>query len=214
MSNRPAPVIVLTGGIASGKSTVAGMLAQLGAKVISADELARKVVKPGTPAWNEIIRTFGKSVLTASGDLDRRRLGALIFADEKARRALEQITHPPIWYLLKQKLQAARESTVPVVIEIPLYFEGNQRIAEAKVWVVFIDEKTQIQRLMIRDGLPEEEAKARIRVQLPLIFKSNWADQVIDNSGTKNETWAQVNTAFAAVVGDKHPNQKRNNHES
>ncbi|HHT71598.1 MAG: dephospho-CoA kinase [bacterium] len=200
MSRNKAPVIVLTGGIASGKSAVANMLADQGAKVISADELAREVVKQGTPAWGEIVGAFGRSVLTSDGGLNRQRLGTLVFADSEARRCLEKITHPRIWALLDERLRMARESASLVVAEIPLYFESDRRIAEAEVWVVYVDQETQVKRLMERDALTGTEARERLRSQLPLRSKCNWADRVIDNTGSKQETLAQVKEAVAAVV--------------
>lgn len=191
-------VIVLTGGIASGKSMVASMLAKQGAWVISADKLAREVMVPGTPAWNEIVQAFGKSILTPDGEIDRHRLGTIVFADARSRRQLEDITHPRIWTLLNERLRAAKDRAPLVVVEIPLYFESDLRIPQAEVWVVYVDETTQTKRLMQRDGLTEHQAMERLRAQLPLDVKCSMADRVIDNTGSKEETLAQIKEALAA----------------
>ncbi|NLG86107.1 MAG: dephospho-CoA kinase [Firmicutes bacterium] len=198
--NDDAPVVVLTGGIASGKSMVAQILANLGAHVISADEIAREVVEPGKPALKKIISTFGLSMLTPNGELDRRRLANLVFNDVKARRQLEEITHPQIWSLIEKKIKEAQQKAPLVVVEIPLYFESGHFIPQAEVWVVYVDETTQFKRLMARDGLSYYEAKKRLDAQMPLKTKCVRADRVIDNSYSKNETEAQVKKAWCTLI--------------
>lgn len=193
------PVIVLTGGIASGKSMVAQMLKDYGAHVISADEIAREVVAPGKPALDKIVHTFGRAMLTPDGKLDRQRLASLVFSDAKAKRQLEDITHPPIWSLLDERIKEAQQEVPLVVAEIPLYFESGRRIPGAKVWVVYVDTSTQIKRLMSRDKLSHHEAKVRLNAQMPLGDKCMRADRVIDNSRSKEETEAQVRTAVSAL---------------
>jgi dephospho-CoA kinase len=199
-SDRDAPVIVLTGGIASGKSMVAQMLRDCGAHVISADQIAREVVAPGKSALREIVQVFGPSMLTSKGDLDRRRLARLIFNNTKARRQLDEITHPQIWSLLDKRIKDARREASLVVVEIPLYFESGWSIPRAEVWVVYVDETTQLERLMSRDGLTHQEAEARINAQMLLIDKCALADWVIDNSHGKEETRAQVRRALGAIA--------------
>ncbi len=201
MSNKGVPIIVVTGGIASGKSMVAEMLSAQGAWVISADELAREIMKPGTLAWTEIVRTFGHSILTSDGEIDRHRLGTLVFADAKARNRLEEITHPRIWALLLERIRSVHDEVALVAVEIPLYFESGRSIPQAEVWVVHVDEATQIKRLMSRDGLTQDDAQARLKAQLPLSVKRAWADRVIDNTGSKEDTLAQVKAALSAALG-------------
>lgn len=201
MSSNGMSVIVLTGGIASGKSMVASMLAEQGALVISADQLAREVMVPGAPAWREIVQFFGHSILTPGGEIDRRRLGTMVFSDAQARSCLEEITHPRIWALLGERLRIAQENAPLVVLEIPLYFESGLSIPQAQVWVVYVDEATQLERLMSRDGLTKPEAKDRIKAQMPLDDKCAWADRVIDNTGSKEATLEQIREALAATSG-------------
>ncbi|HKM40090.1 MAG TPA: dephospho-CoA kinase, partial [bacterium] len=176
-------------------------LADRGAEIISADELAREVMSPGTPVWKKVIQAFGPSVQTSTGALRRKHLAALIFANYKARRTLEGITHPAIWKLLRQKLRVAKRIAPLVAIEIPLYFEGGHRLAGAmEIWVVYVDKNTQLKRLMKRDGLTKEEAEIRLKTQLPLSCKCDWADRVIDNTGPKKDTFLQVQAALTALM--------------
>ena len=188
-------VIGLTGGIATGKSTVAGRLKELGAPVIDADRLAREVVEPGQPALAEIAKAFGNEVLQPDGSLDRARLGAIIFSDAAKRRRLEEIVHPPIRQRMEACIDALRkEGASPVVIcDIPLLFESKESMRFVdKVAVVYATKEQQLARLMQRNGLSLEEAKARIEAQIPIEQKVERADYVIDNSKEHEETIAQV----------------------
>lgn len=176
-------VIALTGGIATGKSTVAAMLAQRGARVVDADLLAREVVAPGTEGLAEVVARFGREVLGGDGGLDRDRLGAIVFADPEQRRALEAITHPRIRVLTAERIAQALADDVPlVVVDIPLYFE-TARDGMMPVLLVYADEPTQLRRLMERSGLDEVAARRRIEAQLPIDEKRSRATWVIDNSG-------------------------------
>lgn len=195
-------MIGLTGGIASGKSTVARMLAARGATVVDADLLAREVVEPGTPGLAEIVAEFGEGVLDADGHLDRAALAAVVFADEGRRRRLEAITHPRIGALMAERVASALAAGAPlVVVDIPLLFEGGRQTTVEGVLVVYADEATQMRRLVERDGLAEDEARRRIAAQMPIEEKRRRATWVIDNGGTVEDTEAQVRSWWEAVVG-------------
>jgi dephospho-CoA kinase len=177
-------VIGLTGGIASGKSTVARMLADRGAAVIDADQLARKVVEPGQPALAELVARFGAAILTAEGQLDRKRLGAIAFADENARADLNRITHPRIAAASAQAIAAWADAGANVVFyEAALLVENRTYTGLAGLIVVAAPEDTQVSRMMVRDGLTADESRARIAAQLPLEQKTAVATWVIQNPG-------------------------------
>lgn len=205
------PVIVLTGGIASGKSTVAKMLADEGGAVISADALAREVLAAGSPGHQEVVNTWGREILTAEGEVNRELLGRLVFNDPQQRRLLEEITHPRIFCLMQERLAEAREKVPFVVLEIPLYFETGRVPRATEVWVVYADRATQMARLRERNGLSLEEADRRLAAQWSLEKKCALADRVIDNSGSEDETRAAVRRALAdffrtrAREGEKGP---------
>ncbi|NLY51185.1 MAG: dephospho-CoA kinase [Firmicutes bacterium] len=198
-----APVIVLTGGIASGKSTVAKLLAAAGGRVISADSLAREVLLPGQAAWKEVVSAWGQGVLTSTGEIDRVKLGRLVFTDPAARRRLEKITHPRIFDLMHQQMVEAQKSAAFVVLEIPLYFETECSVPADEVWVVYVGPLTQLKRLQERSGLTHEEASARVAAQLPLEKKCAWADRVIDNSKSLAITEKTVKTALQDLLASK-----------
>ncbi|MBT0652669.1 dephospho-CoA kinase [Geomobilimonas luticola] len=190
-------VIGLTGGIASGKSTAAKILAELGAEVIDADQLARDVVRPGEPAYRAIVAAFGTDVLNEDGTINRAALGAIVFADPAARRRLESITHPAIARLAENSLaELRRRGTRLAVYMAPLLIEAGITGRVDEVWVVYVDSDTQVRRLMQREGLSAADALQRISSQMPMEEKRKLARVVIDNRGTKadlartiRETW-------------------------
>ena len=197
-------VIGLTGGIASGKSLVARILRELGAPVVDADELARKVVEPGQPAFEEIVRELGPQVVAADGALDRKRVAEIVFADEGKRRRLGQITHPRIAALAQAETaaHAARGAKV-VFYEAALLVEnGLQRVLGGLV-VVKASPEQQLARATSRDGAAEEAVRARIASQLPLEAKLAVATHVIDNTGTPEETRRQIERLWAELGGDR-----------
>ena len=200
-----ARVIGLTGGLASGKSTVAALFRELGAVVISADAIAREVVEPGTEAYQQILEAFGSEALTADGRIDRPRLAARIFADPAARVRLNEITHPHIRARMAEavrRLQAELRADALIILEIPLLLDTAPRGAyplEAVI-VVTADEATQIERLRRRDGITEEEARRRLLAQRPLAEKVAEADWVIDNSGSPEETRRQVENLWQRLL--------------
>lgn len=193
--------IGLTGGIASGKSLVASYLEKQGIPVVDADKLARQVVEPGEPALAQIVATFGKNVLQADGTLDRKQLGAIIFGDEQKRERLNQIVHPAVRQLMKKQADLYEQRGYPrVVLDIPLLYESNLFHMVNQVWLVYVDEATQLRRLIERDGSTETEAKQRIAAQMPLTAKKAQADVLIDNNGTKENTYRQVYNALAKTA--------------
>ena len=187
-------MVGLTGGIASGKSTVSRMFSDLGVRVIDADLLAREVVTKGSPALKEIAEAFGEEVIAPDGTLDRGALGARIFGDRAARSRLESITHPRIASLTAERTrQAHDEGHDWVIYDAALIVENALHEAMYRLIVVALDETTQLRRLIQRDEtMTEEEARARIASQLPLCDKIAVADHVIDNGGTREQTREQV----------------------
>lgn len=194
----------LTGGIATGKSTVSVMFAQLGCKVIDADVLAREAVAPGQPAFAAIVAEFGREVVQADGYLDRKRIGAVVFADPERRKRLEAIVHPAVRARQERLLRALDEERYEgiVIWDVPLLFEVDAAASMDRVIVVFVSEATQLERLMARDWLPEAEARARIGSQMPIADKARRAHHVIDNSGSRPDTEAQVRQVHRALLND------------
>jgi len=200
--SRPFLLVGLTGGIATGKTTVTAMFRTLGCPVIDADVLAREVVEPGESALAAIVREFGAGVLGADGRLDRKTLAAVVFADADRRRRLEAITHPRIRERLAGRLGALAQAGFDgvVIFDAAVIVEsGTYRQMDCLV-VVVADEAIQLARLRARDGLDEQEALRRIRSQMPLAEKAKLADHVIDNSGDRAATEAQVRRVHAALV--------------
>jgi dephospho-CoA kinase len=186
-------VIGLTGGIASGKSSVARVLRELGARVVDADLLARQVVEPGQPAYDDIVRSFGRDVLAPDGEIDRKKLGAIVFADAEQRRRLNAITHPRIAAAGQAEIARHASAGATVVFyEAALLVEAGLHRALAGLVVVSAPPEVQLARLVARDGLSESEARARLAAQLPLADKLAVATHVIDNAGDEASTRAQV----------------------
>jgi dephospho-CoA kinase len=178
--------IGLTGGIGSGKSVVAELLARHGAIIIDADQLARKVVEPGTPGLAAVVTRFGETMLRPDGSLDRAALGAVVFADPVARRDLEGIIHPAV-RARAEALTAAAPPGAVVVQVIPLLVETGQGDAFDLVVVVDVDPAVQLSRVRQRDGLSEQEAQSRIRAQARREARLAAADVVLQNNGTPAE---------------------------
>lgn len=196
-------IIGLTGGIASGKSTVAGFLRQAGASIIDADILAREVVQPQMPAWQEIRALFGPRITLPNGQIDRIAVGRMVFSDERLRRQLEAIVHPRVHHRLIEQTQhiLAQTPHTVVVHDIPLLFETGMTQDLEEIVVVWVPPDLQLQRLMDRDRLDERQARKRIEAQMPLAEKRGLATRVIDNSGSLEATGQQVNSLYADLVG-------------
>jgi dephospho-CoA kinase len=197
-------LVGLTGGIATGKSTVSEMLRELGAEIIDADRLAREVVEPGQPAFKQIVAEFGAGIVGADGALDRKKLGAIVFADPERRKRLEALTHPAIRARFQARLDelAAQGFEGLVFFDAPVMIEsGNYKHMDRMV-VVVTDEATQMARLRARDGTDDAEGRRKIASQMPLAEKAKLADHVIDNSGDREATAAQVRRVVAALTAD------------
>jgi dephospho-CoA kinase len=189
-------VLGLTGGIGSGKTIVGEMFAQFGAEIIDADQLARDVVEPGQPALGEIVERFGRDVLQADGRLDRARLGGIVFADAAARAALNAITHPRIRERIEAAVSERKDRSGVLILVIPLLYESARTDLVETVIVVWVDQQTQLRRLLERGGLTAEQARQRIAAQMSLDQKRALADHVIDNRGTPEETRRQVEPIY------------------
>ncbi|MGH7723229.1 MAG: dephospho-CoA kinase [Candidatus Dormibacteria bacterium] len=191
----------MTGGIATGKSTVAAMLGRRGAVVIDADALAHEVLLPGAPAVEEVVAHFGADVLDGSGAVDRATLGALVFADPTLRADLERITHPRINALLEERITTALQAEARLVVaDIPLLFESGRIGSFEATMLVYAPAAVQLQRLRDRDGLDDLSAQRRLAAQLPIDDKLRLATWVIDNGGTRDLTAAQVDTWWRELI--------------
>jgi dephospho-CoA kinase len=195
-------VIGLTGGIASGKSTVARMLVEKGAAVIDADVVARQIVEPGEDAYRDIVAAWGPVVVLPDGTLDRARLGAIVFNDEEARLKLNGFTHLRVRQrMLDQVAELSRFDNPPpaAVLDIPLLFENGLESVVEETWLVFLDPTHQLDRLMRRNGFTREEAEQRIAAQLPLSEKAKRATRIIDNNGDLEALRLEVDRVWAAA---------------
>lgn len=193
-------VIGLTGGIATGKSTVAKILAEAGAEVIDADEVSHSVTGPGSEGWERVVRAFGADILKQDGYIDRKKLGELVFRDRSALDRLNSLVHPLVLGEIERRLSTLSQEVAGsggqtprlVVLDVPLLFEaGAERMAD-EVWVVYADPETQLRRLVERSGLERGEAELRVRAQWPLEEKVRRANVVIDNGRDLSYTRQQV----------------------
>ncbi len=194
-------VIGLTGGIATGKSTVSAILKKAGAVIIDADRIAREVVKKGLPAYREIVENFGEIVLLSNGEINRSVLGDLIFNDPRKKQLLNRIVHPHVRRETNRRLKDMENSSPDTiaVLDIPLLFEAEMHKDLSEVIVVYAPEHIQIKRLMKRDNISEADAVARVRSQMPIEEKKNRATIVIDNSGTMEDTRKQTLEIFKTL---------------
>jgi dephospho-CoA kinase len=194
-------LIGLTGGIASGKSTVATILKQLGAAVINADELSREVVQPGNEAWKEIVETFGADILQSDKTLDRKKLRTMVFNSPEARKKLEAIIHPKVRALAEERIrELAAAGRSIIVYEVPLLFEGQLHLWLRPVILVACDVNAQKQRLRDRDHLTNTEAQRHIDAQMSLEEKRKLADYVIENNGSLEELEQQVKSVLEMIT--------------
>ncbi len=196
-------VVGLTGGIATGKSSVARFLIEKGAVVIDADELSRVAVSPGSPALDRIVAEFGADVLLPDGNLDRRRMRSAVFGHDEKRRLLEQIIHPEIKRLAEEGIAAAAASGHRIVFYMaPLLIEAGVTGRVDEIWVVTARPEIQLQRVMERDGISSTEAQKIIDSQMPLAEKERYGRVVIDNSGTPEETRKLVDAIWEREMGE------------
>jgi dephospho-CoA kinase len=203
-------VIGLTGGIASGKSTVARFLGELGAVVIDADKVGHEAFEPNTQSWREVVDAFGKEILTPDGEVDRKKLGQIVFSDPEALNRLNQIVHPRIYTLVKARLEDYRRRGVkvvvlemPLLVEVPLSMKAGQPTLTDEVdevWVTVAPEAVVLKRLEEKTGHPEAHSKARIRSQLPSKERLKHADVVIDTDCSLDELKAKVKKLWQAFA--------------
>ncbi|MBI5528843.1 MAG: dephospho-CoA kinase [Deltaproteobacteria bacterium] len=194
-------ILGLTGGIASGKSLVASMLAELGAAVVDADGIGHEIIEPGGAAYDAVVETFGNAALREDGTVDRTALAQIVFADADRRRLLEEITHPHIIDVMGQRIQEAINSgSKLIVVEAALIIEKGLDSLFTGVVVVYADETAQFERLMARNKLDAQEARRRVASQFPVLDKVAKADYCIDNSGTIENTRAQVIRMYFDII--------------
>ncbi|HBG47054.1 MAG TPA: dephospho-CoA kinase [Deltaproteobacteria bacterium] len=198
-------IVGLTGGIATGKSLVSGEMERLGARVIDADVIAREIVEPGKPAYDEIVEEFGEGILGPSRSLDRKALGDIVFRDREALGKLNRITHPRIRQRIREEIAKAREDEI-VVVDIALLIETGFIDEVDKVIVVAAVEERQIERMLKRNGLTRQQALQRLSCQLPVKEKLEYADYVIENNGTiedamerTREVWRELKAAMTTM---------------
>jgi dephospho-CoA kinase len=192
----------LTGGIASGKSTVAKMFVKNGAHLIDFDGLAHEVQEPGKPAWKEVVNHFSKRILQPDKKINRVKLGNIVFADKEKLSELNNIVHPLVyqeWHARLEKI-GKKEKHAIVLSDIPLLFEGNMQHLFDLTMLVFIAPKEQIRRLMARNGVSREEARKRLKSQMPISEKISLADIVIDNEGSIPETEKRVGQVWQELL--------------
>ena len=194
-------VVGLTGGIASGKSTVSLLLKDKGAVIIDADEIARQIMQPDKPAWFKVINHFGHEILNEEEYIDRKKLADIVFSDKRQLEFLNSFTHPEIINEIKSQLEYYKSLQKEVVIiDAALLLEVGLDAIVDEVWVVTVDEKVQLERLMNRDkNLNKEQAMSRIRSQMPQEEKIKYADRVIDNSGSIEDTKVQVDSIWREI---------------
>ena len=194
-------VIGLTGGLGTGKTTVALILQDLGLKMISADHIGHQLLQPGTDAYENVTAAFGPEIVRGDGGVDRAVLGKIVFGDPVKRQRLNALTHPAIIGRMKAEVEELRRRGEDGVVEIPLFFETKLTKEEAgldEIWVVATSPETQLARIMARDGVDAEEAQRRIAAQLPLAEKMNRADLVVYNEGKPAELKEEVEKLLMA----------------
>lgn len=187
MKQNNRKIIGLTGGIATGKSTVSNIIKQLGYVVIDADKIARDIVAIGEDAYKEIVQHFGEDIVDENGNINRKKLGNIVFNNYKEREILNNITHPHIMRTIKRLIDENSKERL-IFIDVPLLIEGLNSFNEYgicfdEIWLVYVDEETQIQRLMERDCINREDAVKKIRAQIPIEEKIKYATKIIDNRG-------------------------------
>jgi dephospho-CoA kinase len=199
-----ALIIGLTGGIVSGKSTVARMFKDLGAKIVDADKLGHKVILPQRAAWKRIIKIFGKDILQKDQTINREKLGKIVFANQNLLKKLNKITHPEIIKLIKKEISLAKDDSKEekkiLIIDAALIYETKIDRLMDKIIVVYLDEEEQLERLIKRNNLSKKEALQKIKSQIPLKEKIEIADYVIDNSNSLDKTKEQVETIWQKIV--------------
>jgi len=199
-----ALIVGLTGGIVGGKSTVASMFRDLGAKIIDADKLGHSIILPYKPAWKKIVKLYGKDILRNDLTIDREKLGKTVFTNQILLKKLNEITHPEIIKIIKKEINSAKNKSHNqekiLMVDAALIYETKIDKFMDKIIVVYIDKDEQIKRLIKRNNLSKDEASQRIKSQMPMEIKVEMADYVIDNNDTLDKTKKQVETIWGKLV--------------
>ena len=200
----------VTGGVASGKTTACRMLEELGARTIDFDVLSRVVVQPGKPAWKEVVAYFGERVLLQDKTLDREKLSEIVFRDPEKRKKLEEFIHPRIYEEFNRLVReyAAKDPEVIIQVAVPLLIEANLQYLFHKILLVYIPAERQIERLMERDHISREMALKILNSQLPIEEKRSYADFIVDNSASSEETRRQVRQIWEKLKRFQRENRK------
>jgi dephospho-CoA kinase len=203
-------IVGLTGGIASGKSTIADMFKMEGAYIIDIDKISRDVVKPGKPAWQDVVHVFGKEVLNEDQTLNRKKVGDIVFSDPEKRKKLEEIIHPKITAekLMKINEIERKDKQAIVIVDIPLLIETGKQDTVDKVVLVYTSPQGQIERLVKRDGLSLEEAHKRLASQMPIENKKKYAHYIINNEKPLEEIQKKVKETFRELKKEEAQKQK------
>lgn len=195
-------VIGLTGGIGSGKSTVSQFLRELGAVLIDADKAGHEAYQPNTETWREVVAAFGEQILTPDGEIDRKKLGGIVFSSPESLARLNLIVHPRMYEMMKAQIEEYRQRGVDVVVlEAAILLEAGWTPLVDEVWVTVAPESTVVERTRERTGLPEEQILARIRSQMSSEERAKHADVVINNDGTQDELKAKVKELWEGIRG-------------
>ena len=198
-------IIGLTGGIATGKSTVANIIKEYGYKVIDADKIARDVVKKDKPAYKKIVQNFGQEILSEDKSLNRKKLGGIIFRDELLRKKLNNIVHPYVFKAIKGLIIEYSQSEKYIFVDVPLLIEEIDKFKEYgiyfdEIWLVYTDKATQLDRLIKRDSINKEEGLKRIKAQMPIDLKREYATKIIDNRGSFEALKKQMEKVFYEII--------------
>lgn len=198
-------IIGLTGGIATGKSTVTNIIRENGYKVIDADKIAKDIVKKDKPAYNKIIEIFGEDILEKDKSINRKKLGNIIFKDRLLREELNNIVHPYVFNSIKDMIIKYSKDNKYIFIDIPLLIEEIDKFKDYgiyfdEIWLVYISEKTQLSRLMKRDNIDEEIGLKKIKSQMSIELKTKYATKIIDNRGNLKTLKKQVNKIISEII--------------
>ena len=204
MKQNKSKVIGITGGIATGKSTVSNIIKSLGYELIDADIISREVVEKGKPAHKELVDCFGNGIVDEYGNINRKALGNLIFNDEEKRKKLNSITHPRIMKAIKELIDNNKDQKI-IFVDIPLLIEEMDTLKDYdvrfdEIWLVYVDEESQVKRLMKRDNINRMEALKKIRAQMPIEFKKKYATVLIDNSGDIKDLENKVKSLIERII--------------
>lgn len=198
-------LIGLTGGIATGKSTVSNIIIEKGYPVVDADKISREIVELNKPAYNDIVESFGENILHENKTIDRKKLGNIIFRDEKCREKLNNITHPHIFETIQSNIEELSRCYHTIFLDIPLLFEQfdlleRYDIKFQEIWLIYVGKTLQIERLMKRDGILEEEALRKVESQMPIDIKKTRSSKVIDNSGDIEFLNKQIDKLLSELI--------------